>query len=89
MQSMSLPYSFGRFNERRQKTSRLTQCEVNDNLIPIRSDINFLLLVIPGVTQPAPYSIRGNPSRLWRDFWIPAPRFREDKLRGNDAPGSY
>jgi len=35
---------------------------------PIHDDISLIWLVIPGLTKPAPYLIRGNPVI----FWIPA-----------------
>jgi hypothetical protein len=38
----------------------------------IHDDISLMHFVILGLTKPAPYLIRGNPSRLRRDFWIPA-----------------
>jgi hypothetical protein len=37
-------------------------------VINAHNDINFLLFVLPGLTKPAPYLIRGNPVL----FWIPA-----------------
>jgi len=33
----------------------------------IPNDINFLLFVIPGLTKPAPYLIRGNPAGAVRE----------------------
>jgi len=36
--------------------------------IVIHDDIRFIQFVIPGLTEPAPYLIRGNPVL----FWIPA-----------------
>jgi hypothetical protein len=38
------------------------------NLKSIQGDINLMQFVIPGLTKPAPYLIRGNPVF----FWIPA-----------------
>ena len=52
-----------------------------ERFVFIHDGISLIPFVIPGFTKPAPYLIRGNPVL----FWIPAPRFREDKLRGNDV----
>jgi hypothetical protein len=37
-------------------------------ILSIHDDISLIRFVIPGSTEPAPYSIRGNPVF----FWIPA-----------------
>ena len=42
----------------------------------IHDDISLMQFVIPGLTKPAPYLIRGNPVF----FWIPAHRLRGDKF---------
>jgi len=42
-------------------------------VINAHNDINFLLFVLPGLTKPAPYLIRGNPV-----YKIMVPCFRRD-----------
>ncbi len=61
----------------------LTSKVASERLSPfsINDDIKDPPIVIPGLTKLAPYLIRGNPA----SFWIPAPHFLEDKLRGNDV----
>jgi len=43
---------------------------------------HFTLIVIPGLTKPAPYLIRGNPVFL---SWIPAGVYPEENRGGNDG----
>ncbi len=47
----------------------------------IYDDINVSLFVIPGLTKPAPYLIRGNPVFLW----IPAGVYSVLDTERNDA----
>ncbi len=47
----------------------------------MHDDINLVRLVIPGLTKPAPYLIRGNPVF----FWIPAEVYPDKNRGGNDV----
>jgi hypothetical protein len=47
----------------------------------IHDDINFVQFVIPGLTEPAPYLIRGNPVF----YWIPTGVYPVEERGGNDT----
>jgi hypothetical protein len=47
----------------------------------IHDDISLIRFVIPGLTEPAPYLIRGNPVF----FWIPAGVYPVEKQGRNDG----
>jgi hypothetical protein len=44
----------------------------------------FILIVIPGLTEPAPYLIRGNPVFA---SWIPAGVYPDENRGWNDGSG--